>query len=164
MSLPTPHDARALRVDLLLPASQMQFGPFSMDPFKMLLGFSIADLVASLMRAPQAKRLVGDKLHDVYPLGIPEGEGLSVPIRSLGGEIGFRNLQGVLVVTVPAPLVNEVSKRLQPSIQRGDVLGPRFPPITDGNSVGEYAVKWKAGVRVAIPIPSLGELAFEAAP
>ena len=163
MSLPTTRDARALPVDLVAPGTGVSFGPFSFDPLKLLLGFSIRELVTPLLRATPTSREVNGQRHDVFPLGLPEGEGLAVPVKSLGGEIGFRNMQGVLVVTLPATLANEVTKRLMPSIQQRTVIGPRFLNHEDGSSTAEYAVKWVPGTRFGIPLSGLGEIAFEAA-
>ncbi|MFN9718187.1 MAG: hypothetical protein ACK58L_05795 [Planctomycetota bacterium] len=84
-------DRTALRVNLTVPTTAVRLGPFAFDGLKALIGMDLADVLASLMIGPRTQRPVLGGVVDVYPLAIPDGEGLSVPIKLLG-EIGFYNL------------------------------------------------------------------------
>jgi len=53
--------------------------------------------LAPLMIGPRFQRPGPSGVVDVYPLAIPDGEGLTVPVKFLG-EIGFYNLRGALLL------------------------------------------------------------------
>lgn len=103
----------------------MPIGPFSYDGLKALLGMDLADALAPLMIAPKYQRQGGSGVVDVSPLAIPEGEGLSLPVK-LMGEPGFYNLRGALVLIVPPAVVDVVTAQLAAEIAAGEALGPRF--------------------------------------
>jgi hypothetical protein len=84
-------DPAAMRVNLTVPTTAVRVGPFAFDGLKALLGVDLADLLSSLMIGPKFLRPVLGGVVDVYPLAIPDGEGLTIPIK-LFGEIGFYNL------------------------------------------------------------------------
>ena len=60
----------------------------------------------------------------MYPLAIPDGEGLSVPIKLLG-EIGLYNLKSLLVLVVPVAAMDVVKGQLAVEIAAGEAAGPR---------------------------------------
>ncbi len=96
-------DGGAIRVRVTLPAPSIQLGGLSIDPFAMIGAAGLDDIVASLLFAP-IETVVFPSPAKVYPLALPSGEGITVPIERIGGELGFWNHDGILVVTVPAIL------------------------------------------------------------
>ena len=98
---------------------------------------------------------------DVYPLAIPDGEGLSVPIKLLG-EIGFYNLRSLLVLVVPVAAMDVVKAQLAVEIAAGEAAGPRLRAGVNGGTVAEFAVRLKPGMRKAVPLGTWGELGVEA--
>lgn len=167
MSLPSPHDPGALRVDLVVPAPRVSFGPFSIDPLRLLLGVSVGDIVEPLLRAaPRQRPAPAGGALDVFPLGIPRGEGLTIPLPAMQGELGFRNMAGVLILVVPPVLLNSVAERLREMIERREAIGPRTCDAfgQPGVRVHEFAIRLRPGMRVALALPGgAGEVAMEAA-
>jgi hypothetical protein len=84
-------DPAAMRINLTVPTTAVRVGPFAFDGLKALLGVDLGDLLSSLMIGPKYQRTGGAGVVDVYPLAIPDGEGLTIPIK-LFGEFGFYNL------------------------------------------------------------------------
>jgi hypothetical protein len=154
-------DPAAMRINLTVPTTAVRVGPFAFDGPKALLGVDLGDLLSSLMIGPKYQRPVLGGIVDVYPLAIPDGEGLTIPIR-LFGEIGFYNLRSVLVLVVPVAAIDVVTAQLAAEIAVQDAAGPRLRPGSSGGTVAEYAVRLKAGMRKAVPLGSLGELGVEA--
>lgn len=102
----------ALRIDIVLPDTRVGFGPLKVDVLEQITGVSIAAHLRPLLRAPAFGRVsAGGGPVMVYPVGIPEGEGLSVPIPVVG-DVGFRNYRGYLVLIVPGGLTAEVERAL----------------------------------------------------
>ena len=56
----------------------MRLGAFRNDPLKALLGVDLADILSPMMVGPKFQRPVLGGAIDVYPLAIPDGEGLSI--------------------------------------------------------------------------------------
>ena len=154
-------DPAAMRVNLTVPTTTVRLGPIAFDGLKTLLGIDLADVLSSLMIGPKFQRVGGGGIVDVYPLAIPDGEGLSIPIR-LFGEIGFYNLHSALVLVVPVAAIDVVTAQLAGEISVGDAAGPRIRPGLSGGTVAEYAVRLKAGMRKAVPLGSFGEFGVEA--
>lgn len=154
-------DRAALRVNLTVPTTAVRLGPFAFDGLKALIGMDLADVLSSLMIGPKTQRPVLGGVVDVYPLAIPDGEGLSVPIKLLG-EIGFYNLHSVLVLVVPLAALDVVKAQLAAEIAAGDAAGPRVRPGSSGATVAEFAVRLKPGMRKAVPLGTWGELGVEA--
>ena len=113
------------------------------------------------MIAPKFQRPVLGGVVDVYPLAIPDGEGLSIPIK-LFGEIGFYNLHSALVLVVPVAAIDVVTAQLAAEIAAGDAAGPRVRVGSCGGHVAEYAVRLKPGMRKAVPLGSFGAIGVEA--
>ena len=151
----------ALCFDLTLPSSVIRLGPVSIDAVKAALGVDLADILSSLMRGPKSQRTSGAGVVDVYPLAIPQGEGISIPVKRLG-EIGLRNVQSLLVLIVPAAVAEVVREQLAREIAAKQAAGPRFREGAGGYNA-EFAIRLKPGMRKAVPLGALGELGVEAA-
>lgn len=151
---PTLKQSEAIAVDVVAQVPALALGPFSIDPIRLLTGAALADILGELMRGPVYRR--GNV--EVYPLTLPEGEGLSVPIRGFGA-LGFRNLRGLFILIVPAALAGTIAAELAQDIQRGDANGPRFDPGSDGQTA-EFAIKVRPGMRFPIRVGTF-EIALE---
>ena len=82
----------AIRFNLILPTARFGFGPISFNPIEQAIGAPVADILESLMTGPVTKRpSAAGPAVDVYPLALPDDEGLTVPLGQWG-ELGFRNL------------------------------------------------------------------------
>ncbi len=155
-------DPTALRVNLTAPTTAVRIGPFSFDGLKALLGVDLAEVLSPMMIGPKVQRPVPGGVIDVFPLAIPDGEGLSIPVKLLGG-VGFYNMRGVLVLQVPPAAVDLVRAQLAAEIAVGEAAGPRMNDNGAGGTVTEFAVRLRPGMRKAIPLGSFGELGVEAA-
>lgn len=91
MNAALSQDPAALRVNLTAPSTQVRLGPFQFDGLKALIGMDLADALAPMMIGPRLQRTGPNGVVDVYPLAIPDGEGLSIPVKFVG-EVGFYNL------------------------------------------------------------------------
>ncbi|MFN7131949.1 MAG: hypothetical protein ACK4N5_07695 [Myxococcales bacterium] len=155
-------DPTALRVNLTAPTTAVRLGPFSFDGLKALLGVDLAEVLSPLMIGPKFQRPVVGGVVDVFPLAIPDGEGLTIPVKFVGG-VGFRNLCGVLILQVPPAAVDLVRAQLVAELDAGEALGPRHADNGAGGTVTEFAVRMRPGMRKAIPMGTFGELGVEAA-
>lgn len=160
---PALRDPGALRVNLTVPTTSVRLGPFQFDGLQALVGVPLADLLSPLLRDRVFQRTAetGGVL-DVYPLAIPDGEGLLIPVKLLG-EVGFRNLKGLLVLVVPAAVAELVRERLGEELAAKHAAGPRFVTGASGGLVAEFAVRLRPGMRKAVPVGTLGEFGVEAA-
>lgn len=156
------NDPDALRVNLTVPTTMVRLGPIQFDGLKALLGVELADVLSSMMIGPKFQRDLGGVVVDVYPLAIPDGEGLSIPVR-FAGEVGFYNDRSILVLRVPAAVIDAVAGQLAVELASGDARGPRLRTASDGGSVGEFGLRLRPGMRKAVPLGRFGELGLEAA-
>jgi hypothetical protein len=148
----------AIRFNLVLPTARLGFGPLSFNPLEQAIGAPVADILESLMTGPVTQRpsQAGPAV-DVYPLELPDGEGLTVPLGRWG-ELGFRNEAGLLVLTVPLPAKDWIQQRLSGSLVRG----PDHLLSQDGASgVARFWVEIGSGLNVGFPLGVLGEIAVE---
>ncbi|MFN7132386.1 MAG: hypothetical protein ACK4N5_09890 [Myxococcales bacterium] len=155
-------DPTALRVNLTAPTTAVRVGPFSFDGLKALLGVDLVEVLSPLMIGPKFQRPIVGGVVDVFPLAIPDGEGLTIPVKIVGG-VGFRNLCGVLILQVPPAAVDLVRAQLVAELAAGEALGPRHADNGAGGTVTEFAVRLRTGMRKAIPLGTFGELGVEAA-
>jgi hypothetical protein len=156
-------DPSALRVNVTIPTTSVRLGPFQFDGLQALVGVPLADLLSPLLRDRVFQRAVSTGgVVDVYPLAIPDGEGLSFPVKLLG-EVGFRNMKGLLVLVVPPAAAEMVRERLGEEIAARWAAGPRFVTGAGGGIVAEFALRLRPGMRKAVPIGTLGEFGVEAA-
>ena len=151
--------AKAIHLRLVLPAARLGFGVFSIDPLAEVIGAPVADILESLMTGPVTQRpsQAGPAV-DVYPLALPDGEGLTIPLGRWG-ELGFRNESGLLVLTVPLPAAQWVQRKLTSSIVRG----PDHLLSADRTSrVARFWLRLQPGMSAAFPLGMLGEIGLEA--
>lgn len=153
----------AILVNLTLPTTTIRLGPLAFDGLQAFLGAKLDDVLAPLMRTGRFQRsATAGSVVDVYPLAIPEGEGLSIPVR-LFGSIGFRNWNGMLVLIVPPAVAEMVLAQLAAEIAAGQAVGPRFGKDASGGIIAEFAVRLRPGMRKCVPLGSFGEVGVEAA-
>ncbi len=155
-------DPDALRVNLTAPTTQVRLGPFLFDGLKALIGMDLADALAPMMIGPRVQRTGPNGVVDVYPLAIPDGEGLSIPVKFVG-EVGFYNLRSLLVLVIPPALVEVVGAQLAAELASGDARGPRANTTPAGASVMEFALRLRPGMRKVVPLGKFGEIGLEAA-
>ena len=148
-----------LCIDLTLPVTRVGFGPFAFDAVEQFIGAPVLHFLEPLLRAATYKRpSAAGTAVEVYPLRLPEGEGLSVPL-SQWGELGFANRRGLLVLTVPSQAAGWVQQRFAGAI----VEGPREGMSSDGTArVAHFAIRLQAGMKAGIPLGMLGEVGVEA--
>jgi hypothetical protein len=149
----------AIHIDLTLPVTRVGVGIFSFDPVEQFLGAPVGHFLEPLLRAPRFRRpsQAGPAV-DVYPLRLPEGEGLSVPLGQWG-DLGFANKHQLLVLTVPWQVKGWVEQRFAGAI----VEGPRQGTSADGQAyVAHFAIRLRAGMKAGIPLGALGEVGVEA--
>lgn len=131
-----------------------------MDPLAKLIGAPVADILEPLV-VGDVRREVGrnGNLVEHFPLAIPDGEGLALPLGTFGS-FGARNDYTTLLLTEPSPLVPCLAPRLGPYLVNGPVQRPR-----DGGGVpvADLWVRLRAGVRFSMPLGALGELGLGAA-
>ena len=161
MNAALARDPAAMRVNLTVPTTAVRLGSFAFDGLKALIGMDLGEMLSSLMIGPKLQRPILGGVVNVYPLAIPDGEGLSVPIRLLG-EIGFYNLRSLLVLVVPVAAMDVVTAQLAAEIAAGEAAGPRLRAGSNGGTVAEFAVKLKPGMRKAVPLGTWGEIGVEA--
>jgi hypothetical protein len=81
---------------------------------------------------------------DVYPLALPEGEGLTIPVK-LVGDLGFRNYRRLLVLIVPTAVSEVVHQELAEEVASTEAAGTRFvETVSGGGLVAELAVRSSA--------------------
>ena len=150
----------AIRLNVTLPVTRVGFGPFSFDPVEQMIGAPVADILESLMTGPVTRRpSTNGPAVEVYPLALPLGEGASIPLGQWG-EVGFRNEDGLLVLTVPWGLSGWVTERLGSALVRG----PKAVVSLDGTArVAEASVRIGPGMHAQLPLGALGEVGIEAA-
>ena len=150
---------RAIRFDLVLPATKIGFGIFAVDPLEQVIGAPVADILESLMVGPVTQRpsQAGPAV-DIYSLALPDGEGLTLPLGRWG-ELGFFNREKLLVLTVPLPAASWVQRKLGSAIVRG----PDHLLSQDGTArVARFGLRLQPGMSVAFPLGVLGEIGLEA--
>lgn len=156
-------DPGALRVNLTVPTTVIRIGPLSFDGLSALIGAPLADILGPMMVGPMFQRPAeGGGVVDVYPLALPHGEGMAIPVR-LMGDVGFRNEHGVLVIVLPAALAEVTRARLAAEIAANEAAGPRFVQTPTGGIAAEFAVRLRPGMRKSIPFGKWGEIGMEAA-
>jgi len=151
---------RAIRFNLVLPAAKLGFGPIRFDPIEQMIGAPVADILESLMTGPITQRpsQAGPAV-DVYPLALPDGEGLTLPLGRWG-ELGFRNERQLLILTVPLPAATWIQTKLASAVVRG----PDHLLSQDRTSrVARFWLRLQPGMSAAFPLGVLGEIGLEAA-
>ncbi len=152
----------ALRVNLRVPSTAVRLGPFAFDGINALLGVDLDDVLAPLMVGAKHQRAILGVVVDVYPLAIPDGEGLEVPVKLLGA-LGFYNLRGLLVLVMRPAVAEALRGQLASELGDGTAAGPRSRESEGDGIVAEFAVRLRAVMRKAVPVGSWGEVGVEAA-
>ena len=157
--LPTTADDRAIRFCLVLPVTRLGVGVFSFDAIEQLVGAPAADLLEPLMTGPVERRpSAAGPAVDIYPLALPEGEGLAIPLGQFG-ELAFANRDGLLELTVPLRAEPWVTAKLGRALVRGPERGLSL----DGAArVSRVWIRVAPGVRASVPLGTLGEAGVEA--
>ena len=147
-----------LNIDLTLPVTRVGIGIWSIDPVEQFIGAPVLHFLEPLLRAAIYKRpSAAGPAVEVFPLRLPEGEGLSVPLGQWG-ELGFLNRMGLLVLTVPLQAAGWVQQRFAGAI----VEGPREGVSSDGTArVAHFAIRLRPGMKAGIPLGMLGEVGVE---
>lgn len=153
--------SQTVNVNLLVPAVTVKLGFFELDPIKHTLGVSLEEVLSSLLLGP-VERIPspsGRGLVDVYRLGLPEGEGISIPLGNMG-ELGFWNEKGVLELTVPYQLGQSVMDRM-----REHVVEPaQTVRGSDGVTwCARITVRLRPGAATSLQVGGLGEIGLVAA-
>ena len=150
---------RAIHFLLTVPVTRIGFGPFAFDAFEQLIGCPLADVLEPLRVGPIERRpSASGTAVEVYPLALPEGEGLAIPLGHFGS-VGLRNDRGLLELTVPGAWEASLARRLGQALVRG----PERRSAADGSAVvAAVWVRLRGGVRAMVPLGALGELALEA--
>jgi len=148
---------RSIRVLLTVPVTRFGVGPFSIDPVEQLIGCPLADILEPLRVGPIERRpSASGTAVEVHPLALPEGEGLAIPLGQFG-EVGLRNLGGLLELTVPATWGERLARRLGAALVTG-------PTRVEGTAtLAVCLVRLRPGMRSALPLGALGELGVAAA-
>lgn len=150
---------REIRVNLCVPITRIGFGPFSVDPLEQMIGAPLVDILDSLMTGPKYRRpsSAGPAV-EVYPLALPEGEGVSIPLAQFG-ELGVANQQGLLALTVPWGMASWLRQKFGDAVVRGPEQGLSL----DGTArVANAWVRLRPGMRASFPLGALGEVGVEA--
>lgn len=157
--VPTPAGDRSIRFRLVLPVTRLGVGVFSFDPIEQLVGAPVAELLEPLMTGPVERRpSVAGPAVDVYPLALPEGEGMAIPLGQFG-ELGFANRDGLLELTVPLRAEAWLTAKLGAALVRGPERGLSL----DGAArVSRVWIRVTPGVRASVPLGTFGEAAVEA--
>lgn len=113
---------RDIRVRLTLPDTSLTIGGFEIDIVKQATGLSIKEALGSLIVGEVEREYVPNRCI-TYPLSIPENEGASFPVGSYG-ELGFLNMQGRLVLTVPRVVWPGVQKAFGDAVESARDVEP----------------------------------------
>ena len=150
---------RGIRFRLTLPVTRIGAGVFSFDPVAHAIGAPVAELLAPLMVGPVERRpSAAGPAVEVFPLALPEGEGLAVPLGPWG-EIGFANRDGLLELTVPMRAEAWILGRVPYAIERGPERGLS---LDGGARVSRFWLRLRPGMRAGVPLGGLGEIGIEA--
>jgi hypothetical protein len=146
---------RSLRFRLVMPVTRVGFGPFSVDPVEQLLGSSAAELLESIMDGDVSHQTRAGRVVAVYPLAIPDGEGVFLPLGSYG-TIGFKNDGGLLALTMPWAMARWLARQADRIVVEG-------PNSVEDADAAELVVRLSRGAALGIPLGALGSVRLEAA-
>lgn len=156
---PTAPDNMPLRFRLILPITRIGVGVFSIDPLEKLLGSSIEHILQPAMLGPVFRRpsMAGPAVN-VYPLGLPAGEGVSLQLGAYG-DLGFFNDGSILRITVPWQVGGWVRQSLGTVVIRGP---EQAHSIDRASWVANLWLQLQPGMGLALTVPGLGEVGIEA--
>ena len=148
-----------LQLNVTVPITEVAFGVFKVDPFKALVGIGLQEILEPLTTGPEQPATNSNgKPARLYPCVLPDGEGISIGLGQFG-EVGFKADDGLLVVTVPAMLADE----LLAHVFEEDLVFDTDRVHPSGAKVVDIGLTMKPGQRVSIPLSMFGELVIEVA-
>lgn len=148
-------DLAPLAVNIVIPQTMM----FGIDPIAIALGNPLNVLV----REALAGCMVGDsfemrdpssgKLHDVFPVELPDRATIHVPLGR-AGELGIFAEQRQLVIAVPATVKGMADNALNRQLANGTAayLGTRQTPPGFVGSVAAYAIRPDPGTQLLVKV------------
>ena len=94
-------NAAPILLDLVVPRTKVNLGPFSFDPLEQLLGRPLREVLEPHYAAPPTTRETATGIHDVFRVSVAQGDSVSVSFGVLG-ELGLGNQGGLLVIKTPS--------------------------------------------------------------
>ncbi len=153
-----PEGDRSIRFRLVLPVTRLGVGVFSFDPIEHLVGAPVADLLEPLMTGPVERRpSAAGPAVDVYPLALPEGEGMAIPLGQFG-ELGFANRDGLLELTVPLRAEGWLTAKFGAALVRGPEPGLSLDGVA---RVSRVWIRVTPAMRASVPLGTFGEAGGE---
>ena len=140
---------RHLELELFIPHFKLGF--LKMNPAVVpIMGIRFADILEPLGTAPPREYSAGGTTWAVFRIVLPEGQGVDFPVPVLGN-IGAHNDGGLLRLTVPAGLANQL------------INGPwkRWMVHTPRSRIGVGTDCWfkvEPGLSARFTIPKLGDV------
>ncbi len=147
-----------IRLRLTFPVTNFKAGPFAFDPVKAALGAPLSELLEPILVGQIERGCSSQGVGvDHYPVALPLGEGLSLPVLHWGA-FGFFNANGLLLLTVPQQFESQAVARCSQDLVRGP---ERRPAATGGGTNSLLWVDLKPGSKISYPLGFLGELGIE---
>ena len=113
---------QAIRLDVLVPRVKVSFLTVDVATLPLGGGVCLADILQPLCVRPVAVHWEGPSSWSCFPLALPEGQGVDVPV--MGQFFAFFNTRGHLAITVPAALTPTLLENYRDHV----VTGPRDVP------------------------------------
>ena len=149
---------RAIHFRLVLPVTRLGVGIWSFDAIEQLVGAPVAELLGPLMTGPVERRpSTAGPAVDVYPLALPEGEGMTIPLGQFG-EFGFRNVDQLLELTVPLRAEAWLTAKLGAALVRRPERGLSLDRAAQ---VSRVWIRVAPGARASVPLGTFGEAGVE---
>ena len=149
----------AIRLQLLIPDLRFTVGNLILDPVRAMLGVSLEELLAPVLNGQPTQRTdAWGTRQFCYPIRLRPGNAVVVPLGPLG-EMGIAHSAGLLGLSVPALFAQPVREHLGAWVAHDH--GVRFNQ--QGALVARFHLSPGPGMRAALDVPHLGQVAVEAA-